>query len=157
MKKNLLAVALLVLTVGVFTSCEKIDPPVISNVEIGSNNSKTAFAGGDLHLEAEIVAEGKIANIRLVIHPEEAGEVHAPGMKISQVAGTTEAWEVDSIYTGVYANVKNTTFHEHIEVSANAEAGHYHLHLYVTDLEGNQTIFEEEVLIEAMTNDSGQM
>ncbi len=129
-------------------ACEKeISAPVIKNVEIGLNNTKTAYIGGELHIEADIIAEGKIANIRLVIHHEEEGAEHAPKMKISGSASQTEEWEVDTIYTGVYANVKNTTFHEHIDIPANAEAGSYHLLLYVTDLEGNQTIFEEEITL----------
>lgn len=129
-------------------ACEKeISAPVIKNVEIGYENSKTAYIGGDLHIEADIIADGKIANIRLVIHHEEEGAEHAPKMKISGAAAHTEEWEVDSIYTGVYANVKNTNFHEHIEIPEYAEAGSYHLHLYVTDLEGSQTVIEEEITL----------
>jgi uncharacterized protein with FMN-binding domain len=128
-------------------ACEKeISAPVIKNVEIGYENSKTAYIGGELHIEADIIADGKIANIRLVIHHEEEAE-HAPKMKISGTTVQTEEWEVDTIYTGVYANVKNTTFHEHIDIPANAEAGSYHLHLYVTDLEGNQSMIEEEITL----------
>lgn len=129
-------------------ACEKeISAPVIKNVEIGHANSKTAYIGGELHIEADIIADGKIASIRLVIHHEEEGAEHAPKMKISGVALQGEEWEVDTIYTGVYANVKNTTFHEHIEVPGYAEPGSYHLHLYVTDLEGNQSVIEEEITL----------
>ncbi|MDD4489298.1 MAG: DUF4625 domain-containing protein [Paludibacter sp.] len=129
-------------------ACEKeISAPVFKSVEIGLNNSKTAYIGDDLHLEADIIADGKIASIRLVIHHEEEGAEHAPKMKIRGVAAHAEEWEVDTIYTGVYANVKNTTFHEHIEVPEYAEPGSYHLHLYVTDLDGNQSMIEEEITI----------
>lgn len=129
-------------------SCEpdEITAPVIQNAEIGSNNSKKAYIGGDLHLEAKIIAPGKIAGIRVLIHQEEEGE-EAPAQKINSAIEHSDEWELDSTYTGVYANVKNTTFHEHVDVPSNAVAGVYHLHLYVTDLEGNQTMIEEEITI----------
>ena len=49
---------------GLFlTSCEKEDEvakPVISGLELGIGNSHVAYIGADLHIETEIVAEGKI-------------------------------------------------------------------------------------------------
>ena len=147
MKQFIQSLLFISIATVLLVACEKeISAPVIKNVEIGHANSKTAYIGGDLHLEADIIADGKIANIRLVIHHEEEAE-HAPKMKISGVVLHAEEWEVDTIYTGVYANVKNTTFHEHIEVPEYAEPGSYHLHLYVTDLEGNQSMIEEEITI----------
>jgi hypothetical protein len=148
MKQFIQSLLFISIATVLLVACEKeISAPVFKSVEIGLNNSKTAYIGADLHLEADIIADGKIASIRLVIHHEEEGAEHAPKMKISGVAAHAEEWEVDTIYTGVYANVKNTTFHEHIEVPEYAEAGSYHLHLYVTDLEGNQSMIEEEITI----------
>jgi hypothetical protein len=137
-----------------FASCEKdeISSPVISNVEIGANNSKKAYVGADLHIEAEIRAEGKIANIRVLIHQETEGE-EAPAKRVASSTSHESEWKLDSIYTGVYANVKNTTFHEHVEIPGNVEPGTYHLHLYVTDLDGNQTMLEEEITIAAPNAD----
>jgi hypothetical protein len=152
MKQNIIFILAIAFTLA-FSSCEeKVTAPIIQNIEIGTNNSKTAYIGGDLHLEAEIIASGKIANIRLLIHQEEEGE-EAPAQKISSVVQHADEWELDSTYTGVYANVKNTTFHEHVDVPSDAVAGTYHLHLYVTDFDGNQTMIEEEITIQAPVAD----
>jgi hypothetical protein len=132
------------------TSCDKDDDataPVISELEIGLGNSMTGYLGADLHVEANIVAPGKIANIRIVIHPD--GDEHKSALDVAR----SEEWEVDTIYTGVYANVKNTTFHEHVDVPVDAIAGDYHFHIYVTDIEGNQTIEEAEISIAAPVAD----
>lgn len=142
-------ISLLVFSVVIlFSACEKTEPPVISDVEIGTGNSKSAYIGGDFHIEATIVADAKIASIRLVIHPEEEGEQQTSGSLVdTDGAEHHEEWEVDSTYTGAYANVRNTTFHEHLPVPTYAAAGEYHLHLYVTDVEGNQSVVEEEINI----------
>lgn len=150
MKLPIKLIALITIISALLVSCEpdEITAPAIQNVEIGSNNSKTAYIGGDLHLEAEIIAPGKIAGIRVLIHQEEEGE-EAPAQNVNSSIEHSDEWVLDSVYTGVYANVKNTTFHEHVDVPSNAVAGVYHLHLYVTDLEGNQTMIEEEITIMA--------
>ena len=145
MKQLTKMMAIIALSILVFTACEeKISMPEIINVELGSANSKKVVAGNDLHIEAEIVAQNKIAQIRLVIHMEEEHH-HSPAMKISSSLRIADEWEVDTIYTGAYANVKNTDFHEHIEVPADAHPGTYHVHLYVTDMEGNQAKYEDEI------------
>ncbi len=124
-----------------FAACSKDEEPavpVVTSFELGYENSHTAFAGGDLHIEAEIVAGGKISNIILEVHPEGShGE--------DQPAGVLFAWEVDTTYTAKYNGVKNATFHEHLDIPAAADTGHYHVHFIVTDLEGNRTTVEEEL------------
>lgn len=135
-----------------FVACEKeTAKPVVDILEVGMNNSKTVVAGNELHVEASIVAEGKIDNIRVMIHTEEEGEDHdhVQAMKVAAASAHEGEWEVDSVYTGMYVNLKSTTFHEHIDVPDETEPGIYHLHLYVTDLEGNQTMDEEEFEVQA--------
>lgn len=124
------------------SSCKKEkkpNPPVITNFELGYQNSKTAFPGGALHIEAEILAEGKINNILIEIHPE--------GNQVGNLvlAPVGEPWKFDSTYTGKYSGVKNTVFHEHIDVPATANTGRYHFHFIVTDMEGDQLTVEEEL------------
>ncbi len=122
-----------------FTSCEKDDDvapkPIINNLELGIGNSHVAYIGADLHIEAEIVAEGKIDKITVEIHQEE---------------GST-----DEIVVGYdeFAGLKNTTFHKHVDIPATTVAGTYHCHITVTDMDGNSTTVEEEVSIEAMVDD----
>ncbi|MEZ5084098.1 MAG: DUF4625 domain-containing protein [Bacteroidales bacterium] len=127
----------------IFTSCEKDDEvakPVITIHELGDGdshgNDHTAKIGGELHMDIDIVAEGKINTIQVLIHPE--GEHHEKG--------ELDEWEIDTTYTK-FAGLKNTTFHEHIEIGATAEVGDYHFDFIVTDMEGNQSSAEAELQI----------
>lgn len=137
-KINILAFAISFLLLTL--SCNKEeDPskPLVTISELGLENSKTAYVGDDLHVEAEIVAEARIDKVEIEIHPEEA---------------TGETWEYDSVYTE-FSGVKNTTFHKHVDISENAAAGAYHFHFIVTDMDGNQTAVEDDITI-AVPDDS---
>jgi hypothetical protein len=123
-----------------FTACQKTPGPEIDLLELGYENSKIAYAGSELHIEADILAEGTIETVQVVIHPE--GE-----HKKSALTDTEEGeWEVDTTYTE-FSGLKNTIFHEHIDVSEHAETGHYHFHFIVTDMEGRQASVEDEIEI----------
>lgn len=118
-----------------FSSCdddpdELIAKPSISDLEVGLENSLVGYIGGDLHIEAEIVAEGIIDKITVEIHQEE---------------GSSE--EIEMSYDE-FAGLKNTTFHEHVDIPADTEEGDYHFHLTVTDKVGNQTTVEVEIRLE---------
>ena len=127
-----------------FTSCGKEDiaGPVIHLTELGYDNTRIGYAGSDLHIEADIIAEGKIDVVTVEIHPE--GE-HA-GKSASQFPYEDE-WEVDTTYTK-FSGLHNTTFHEHISIPVDTEASLYHFHFLVTDKEGFQTVVEEEIEIQ---------
>jgi len=140
-KIRAMAAILAAASIVIFYSCEKDVPkPVVNLTELGYENSKTGYAGSDLHIEADIVAEGKIDNVKIEIHPE--GD-HGKGASATLHEGE---WEVDTTYTK-FSGLKNTTFHEHIDVPVFAEPGDYHFHFIVTDMEGNQTTVEEELEI----------
>lgn len=119
----------------VFTSDLKIEvpakgAPVIKITEVGKGNSKTAVAGSELHLEAEINATKKIAEIEVELHNSAA------------------KYEKAFKFTGKYLGETSAHFHEHLEIPADAPAGKYHLHFTVTDTENNSTTEEvEEVQI----------
>ncbi len=125
------------------SSCERNELPKITDVEIGYDNSREVEAGKDLHFEATITASFRITGIRLVIHSEE--HEHETPSAISGESDLHEEWSVDKTYTGAYINVKNTVLHEHVEVPLTAEPGHYHLHINVTDEDGNQGVYETEI------------
>jgi hypothetical protein len=129
-----------------FASCNKDDDtipqPVIDLTELGYENSKIGYAGSELHIEADIVAEGKIDNVTIEIHPE--GEHEEKSYSIVLHDGE---WEVDTTYTE-FSGLKNTTFHKHIDIPVLADTGHYHFHFIVTDMEGQQTTVEEELEIQ---------
>ncbi|WP_313264485.1 DUF4625 domain-containing protein [Sphingobacterium sp.] len=124
---------------GFLSSCKKdnedipaLAKPQIGTLEVGSGNNKTVKAGSDLHLEGDLVAEALIAKIEIEIHQEGGGQ-----------------YKFTKAYTeGKYIGVKNATFHEHIDVPADAPAGAYHFHFTVTDKAGNATTVESPLTIE---------
>jgi hypothetical protein len=134
------AALLLSMCLSVFISCSEDDEkdppkPVIVIEELGSGhdspNDKKAVAGSDLHLQAQIMAEGLIARIDVEIHQESGGN-----------------FEIEKSYTtGSYVNVKNTTLHEHIDIPEDTPVGKYHLHLTVTDKLGQTATAESELTI----------
>lgn len=132
MKHTKLLLAFLFLAVT-FTACKKdneIDPnaPEINGFELGTNNSKTGHPGNDLHIEAQIVAQGNIASVELEIHPK---------------SGT--GWTVNTTFTEGFSGQKNAEFHEHIDIPADAVLGDYHVHLKVTDQNGRETVVESDL------------
>jgi hypothetical protein len=151
MKRFLKPLVIFTLLMVVLTSCEKNPAqPVISDIEIGKDNSKKAYIGKDLHIEASIVAEAKIARIVLTIHPEEEdhGHAHVPSSKAPAATTHSISWEVDTTYISKFAGLKNAAFHEHLKVPLYAAEGSYHLHFMVVDMEGNSATFEEEFELE---------
>ena len=113
------------------TSCNKEEntaKPTVNLTEVGHDNEKVAMRGNDLHLEADILAEGLIKRIDVEIHQED---------------GT---YEIEKSYTeGKYVGVKNVEFHEHIDIPAEAPLGEYHLHFTVTDQKGQTTLAEAHI------------
>jgi len=149
MKKNSKHFMFYLFLVLIGFSCKKEEmaaPPVITGMELGYENNKRAYPGTNLHIEAVVVAEGKIASIQVEIHPE-----GGHGTK-SVDQSHSGSWEFDSAYGGKYAGVKNTVFHEHIDIPATADTGIYHFHFIVTDMEGGQTVFEDELYVAAPTD-----
>lgn len=136
MKTNIFLIA--ILSLGL-VACENNNAPEIDFHELGMENSKTATAGEDLHMDAEIVTENTIDRIEVEIHHEN---------EHSHMKGTFDEgeWEVDTVYTE-FSGLKNTKFHEHLEVPVTAEAGEYHFYFKVTDMEGYQTVYEDEIEI----------
>ena len=78
------------------TSCNKeenIAKPTVNLTEVGHDNEKVAMRGDDLHLEADILAEGLIQRIDVEIHQE---------------SGT---FEIEKSYTeGKYIGVKELAY-----------------------------------------------
>jgi hypothetical protein len=131
----------IVLAAGfIITSCRKETPkPEIVSFELGHGNSKTGYIGSNLHIEAEILAPGKIDRIKV--------EIHFEGNHKSAFTGIDEdGWEFDSVYTE-FSGLKNADFHKDIFIPEFAKEGDYHFHFSVTDMEGNQTSIDEELEI----------
>ena len=134
MKKNtLILIFAAVVLAFVSVSCKKDAPvakPKITLTEVGHENSFKAMRGDDMHLEADILAEGLISRIDVEIH-QEGG-----------------SFEIEKTYTdGKYIGVKNVEFHEHIDIPADAPLGEYHLHFTVTDREGQTSLAETHIQV----------
>jgi hypothetical protein len=143
MKTGIFLIGIVLATGIFFTSCQKEETPKpeIISFELGHENSKTGYIGSDLHIDAEILAPGKIDRIKVEIHFE--GEHDEK----SAFAGTKEeGWEFDSVYTE-FSGLKNTVFHKDISIPEFAEEGNYHFHFSVTDMDGKQAYIDEELEI----------
>ncbi|MBR1706200.1 MAG: DUF4625 domain-containing protein [Bacteroidales bacterium] len=142
MKTHILT-ALLLSTAMVITlsSCKKDKPaqpaaPTIQLTEVGHDNNRQAVQGDDMHLEATVTAPGLIKRIDVEIHQE------GGSFKIEQ------AWT-----EGKYIGVKNTEFHEHIDIPAEAPLGACHLHFTVSDQKGQTATAEASVQVVANTGE----
>ena len=131
-----------------FISCaeDEIQPPVISNLEVGAAHDEEhsdeggedehadegiAHPGESLHIGADILAFARIETITIDIHSDEV----TPGQ--GQVA-----WEFEQVYTDARYQVLNAELHEDIAVPANVALGEYHVYVIVTDEAGNSTTAE---------------
>ena len=143
MNKKVFFNAIILGIASIFTACNDdetiITKPEITILELGEgnshNNDHSAYVGEEVHIEAEIVAEGKIDKIQVIIHPEGEHKSVKDG-----------EWELDTTYTK-FSGLKNTTFHEHLDIADWAAPGDYHFDLIVTDQEGNQSSADEELEI----------
>jgi hypothetical protein len=130
-KNNLLGIlAGMITLLLIIGGCAKdeIPKPVITLHELGLNNSAICHPGEELHIDAEIVAEGKIDVVVVEIHYE----------------GTGDGWEFQQNFTE-YTGLKNIDFHKHIDVPVDALPGDYHFHMKVTDMQGNMVQKEAEI------------
>lgn len=149
MKKNIINVALMLLSFATllsFTAChdedeaEKAKAPVIQLTEVGHDNEKHAHPGDDLHLEGDIIAEGLIKSILVEIHQED-GDYEM------------EFKYDDAKQYSKYIGVRNCEFHEHIDIPEDAPLGEYHLHVIVTDQQGQTGSAKSELTIVAEDDD----
>lgn len=121
MKHNMFKTFALVTAVTlVLGACSKTAAPVVTFTEVGHENSHTVVAGDELHLEADIEAEGIVREISL--HIEDVSH---------------HSFIMDTLIAdGNYVGVRNTEFHEHIDIPATSAPGRYSVELAVSDREG---------------------
>lgn len=148
MERKLFFGAMLIFSVSMlfFSSCNKDDDkplaPTVKITELGSGhdspNDKIGYIGSEFHLEATITADGLIKEILVEVHQENGNGESKRGYSFNEKF-------TDSKYVGL----KNTTFHEHIDIPADAPEGEYHLHLMVVDQYGQSTTAESDLTIKA--------
>lgn len=126
---------LVLLVVAGVIGCKKdkdiVAKPTVENLEVGSGNNKKAFAGSDLHLEAEVAAAGTLENVVVEIKPANAG-----------------GWQFSEAFTDGITGAKNASFHEHIDIPATVAPGAYRLYIKVADKAGQITTVESDLAIE---------
>ncbi|MBQ9254585.1 MAG: DUF4625 domain-containing protein [Bacteroidales bacterium] len=102
-------------------SCNKKDEdkdyPTIKLTEVGHDNSMQGVRGDDMHLEATIKAENLIKRIDVSIKNDK-DLTHRVEKSFTQ---------------GKYIGVKNTEFHEHIDIPSDMPLGDYYLYFSVVD------------------------
>jgi hypothetical protein len=132
----------------ILISCDRdeVAKPEILDFKLGYNNDKTGWIGGDLHIDAEIVAGNSIDRIEIEIHYE--GD-HKKGINPDQ---PVVEWQFEYTYTE-FQGLRNTVFHEHIEIPLNAKPGEYHFHFMVIDALGYTAEIEEELEIKVPVTD----
>ena len=113
---------------------QSVAKPVVALAEVGKENSKEAIAGKDLHLEGDLVADGLIARIDVTIATKD-------GNKTIVKQSYTE---------GKYIGVRNTTFHEHLDIPTDAAPGAYTVTFVVTDKLGQSTTFTSDLTVKAL-------
>ncbi len=130
MEKSIISFKLFYLfAVLLIFSCSKKDDvmkpivtPTIVLDEVGANNSKVAYPGQGLHIQATINAPEKIVDVKVQI----------------TLATTNYGWDFVNTYTKGYAGLINPDFHEHINIPEDATAGSYTLLVIVTDEAGQK-------------------
>lgn len=135
--KTLYKIFIAFFAIIIVNSCGKDHAkPLINNFELGVDNSNIGYIGTDIHAEGEIIAEGKIDKILIKIVPE-----NAPG----------STWKFETTYTD-FIGLKNTDFHEHIEIPISAKEGLYHFQLTVTDQEGQSTELDRNLELKLLND-----
>jgi hypothetical protein len=138
MNKKIILGVLFLLSFSLITvSCSDDDDdmptkPVLQLKELGSGHDsptdKTAYIGSNVHISAEIIADGLIDKIEVTIEQKDGN------------------YTIGKVYTDTkYAGNKNTHFHEHVDIPSDTPIGNYHFCLIVTDKFG-QTAKEETTL-----------
>jgi hypothetical protein len=139
MKTNKLILILVVLIAFLYASCENededIQKPVISNLEVGHND--TIHLGEEIHIEFEVTDDNRMDYYRIVIHSEEEHD--------HKSLNEGEYWEIDTIFNEISGLRNYTVHHDVILVPENAETGNYHFYLSVVDQAGNVAEVEREL------------
>lgn len=161
MKKRNSALILLIAVLTVFTSCEKelndSEKPVIvlsSPVEDGEIRP-----GSAIHFEVTLSDNKALASYKVNIHGAFDGHGHrsSASTRVSEYAQPFErTWlESDFIALGEepIAGKRSVTIHHHLMQVPDSiggrpvKEGHYHLTLYCTDAEGQESFLTREIVI----------
>jgi len=105
--------------------------PEFAGIEIGTANTKTAYAGQDFHIEATLKAGANLSGLKVQITPVVSGR----------------GWSFSQIYTKDIKGLKNAVFHEHLLVPEDAVAGEYDLLLVLTDESGGRSEYKSTIKI----------
>lgn len=146
---NYLRSLFLLLSVAYFlTACEKDDvrSPEILSFELGDENGKNAYPGGELHMIANVGADSDIDHIEININYSIRNSNNI------SLDDYDNEWNLNLTLTE-FSGLKNTNIHKAIEIPGNAKPGRYNFHLKVVDTNGSYAQTEEifEILIPDIT------
>lgn len=142
MKTQVIILASILLLTLSLNSCkeEKLDGPSATITELGYNNSGIGYLGGTFNVVAEIVAEGKIEHVQIVVH--QGSVQNKAGL---QAVDAEVAWVYDTIYQEKYSGATSAAFEEFFNIPLTADTGVHIFQFKVTDMEGTQFLIEEEI------------
>lgn len=129
-------------SVSMFTSCDDdknadTTPPII-NLKAPAEGAVLKI-GSDVHFDMEVSDDWMLASYKVEIHHNFDGHEHAATTKSTEVSSTeTTAFFFQKMWS--LAGQKNAMIHHHeIIIPENATPGNYHLMVYCTDAEGNES------------------
>lgn len=129
------AMALLSVFTMALTSCDNDDDPTTNgniefkDMEFGHDNEKVGTIGDDLHLECKITSSSKITGINVTLVKDANNNVEK------------------SYTNNKYIGVKNTTFHEHLDLPETLTEGEYECTITVTNAEGAVKSIKEKITL----------
>lgn len=118
-------------------SCETSEgpnPPRITHVELGSENSGRVAQGSDLHVEIDIEAGDQIDRVEIRIE-QRASETY------------THAWDY-SVADDEHRGARNAHIHDHIDIPTDAAIGNYDFVITVSDQNGTRAEVRRNLTIE---------
>lgn len=98
----------------------------LTNIEIGLNNNELGTIGKDFHFNMDILAKGKIDNVKVELKQIE-GETYAKPYSYEVV------WDY-------YKGMKNANVHIHFDIPTDAAEGKYEFIITVYDENGDVTV-----------------
>ena len=141
MIKRFVILTVALLATALFSACEKdgdTQKPTINIIE--PTDGTELLAGEEIHFEVEFSDNQELKSYKVDIHSAEDGHSHTKSMSTDEHIpwAMQKSWDFE-------VGQKNAHIHHHEIVIPTAidgvpiETGHYHMLIYCTDKEGNES------------------
>lgn len=150
MKRKVFYMLLILAPIG-FLACNSDDKdtekPVIADVE--PENGDTLVIGREMHFEAELSDNEKLASYKVEIH-HNFGDGHGHKSAIEDPADSIKFSYSNEFYD--IKGLRNTPVHKHIDIPAQVDGksvreGKYHFIIYCLDEAGNMQVLARDVVL----------